>query len=1220
MATVQRTYGSRKKDIEMEDAELPDMQIRADLHDEDDDELTPPTSQVSLMLTPKAKIAAMLAELDKSPSSQSATHAAAGADVEMEEGSDEDIELPGARLHSSTTQQAESHPASPANEDESTRNAQFKSIADIMADSNDELEDDLDEDAAYLRARQRLMKPAPKEIKSADNDAESDSDVDLAIAAPKKLSSREKLVALARQRRLAGKVDDASSADDVAEEQVIATSIKDKEQTSGSGSESEEIEAEMRLSSARRPRRAAGKKALEEMHKKTARMERGMGLVPEARVNKKLTVSDFFSKIGYGKKKEEPIQGVPEVIPSRDDEVVVAEDSTFGTHTADKSPRPLSKPLPVSIAFAPGLEDSDEEDIALPSIADMMLARQKSPTPEPEAAEVVTAKPVTPEKPLPNAQAHVDIVLEDSSEEEAPLPSNLKSHKLLFAKRDFAKIEKDRKAAKFHALARPDSPTKVEARLEKQRKAALLARVAQQAKVERAEREAAMKAAGVHLTSAADRAKEAIEVEDLVERARRQADELRKLEKKEDAKRKAEQDGVNDEEEEDEDYHEGSPMQSEGSDADQSGSDNEGDDTDSGSETADVPEKVLVGQEPTDEPDHSTSILSERLLTDEDDDMPAKHRQPPRTRRHHRVLDDGDSDDDKENSVPKDAPASPNNWGLTQFFEATQAQDGPVAANVSATQFARSPVQGNAPGLGRSFAALREGISFDEETTSRPPVLAEDRADVIPSSFVAPLPALGMATQFSVFDPLSDDEDIILPAGHRAVPDFTQATQVDSASMQEASPSDDAAPRKLLRMRKADAADMPTQVSPPKRVNPFRLMKAAMDEEQNAKARKAFVDDRAVESDDEYAGMGGASDDDAEESAAMAKELDLMIDHDAAELDGEGRAELAAMYAAKDLELDEQLVTNLMNDINNGGLRKKRGAGLLDMDDSEDEEEETARHKARQQLRRAQMLETQNLASLEANPKMQPFIAAMEDRDSQLKSLIEIDGEDDFFPSMVAESQVKATQSWSMEADDNQDTQADVGEQEAQADTFAAPLVVPVKRPSKTAVDVRQALSFLKNTEDNLSDEDDHDMATSRATDPRFKPTLKRERSSLSIDDRSKTPSLSHGDSTSSNGPIWRDPRTSGLSLARSQESMYAKLSKSRSTGGKSDRADAGVGAAVTVVSHGVQQIASRKASSSVNYMRVMKERQQLIDAPQVPVKPKVKPDGKRKNVMALFK
>jgi mediator of replication checkpoint protein 1 len=318
-------------------------------------------------------------------------------------------------------------------------------------------------------------------------------------------------------------------------------------------------------------------------------MERGMGLVPEARVNKKLTVSDFFSKVGYVQKKAEETTAVVvdpasavQAIQAAKADVAPVDCEMAGPAKSVSSPPPASSPsrkqaLPYTLAFAPDLEESDEEEVeVMPTLAELMVAKAKSPTPECEPIQAIEEVEPQPKseaeqvQPLPAPGSH-DIVLEDSSEEEAPLPKHLKSHKLLFAKRDYAKIEKDRKAAKFHALARPDSPTKAEARLEKQRKAELLARVAWQAKAEREAREAALKAAGMTLLSAEERAKEAIEVEDLVERARRQAEELRKLEKAEDAKRKAVEDGVNDEEEEDEDYNGESPARSNSTDADDSG-------------------------------------------------------------------------------------------------------------------------------------------------------------------------------------------------------------------------------------------------------------------------------------------------------------------------------------------------------------------------------------------------------------------------------------------------------------------------------------------------------------------------------------------------------------------------------------------------------------------------------------------------------------------------
>lgn len=313
-------------------------------------------------------------------------------------------------------------------------------------------------------------------------------------------------------------------------------------------SDSEDIEAEIRLSSSRKvPRRAATKKALEEMHKETERIQRSMTLAPEAQVKTRLRISDFLSKVGYSSaapkhETDIPEQVVPKAVEISSELQHAPEDGLSPLELQQGTERPV--PSPYCEAFATNLEESDD-DIELPAFGVLMSSQ----------TAVIPPAPMPPiVAPTSGSSMQEDVLLDSDSESEPDLPQHLKSHALLFKKRDFEQIKKDRRAAKFVAMARPDSPTKTEARLERTRRADLIVQVARQAKIDRKAREAAMKEAGIAVMSIEQRQKEALEIEDLVEKARRQAAELRRLEQLEDKKARAETDGVNDDEDSDREW------------------------------------------------------------------------------------------------------------------------------------------------------------------------------------------------------------------------------------------------------------------------------------------------------------------------------------------------------------------------------------------------------------------------------------------------------------------------------------------------------------------------------------------------------------------------------------------------------------------------------------------------------------------------------------------
>lgn len=515
MQSVRRTYG-RRRDI------TPQVS--------DNEDLTPPTSQHSCShgLTPKAKIAAMLAQLDESddeeiasPEISTSRHPPA---IDRYSG-DSRLDVQHKRDGHVPTMPISSGP--------------LPSVSQIMQAEADGSEDDSqDEGSAYERLRRNLLATtaqSPETIRpvvlkqsitSTDSSAE-DSDIEL----PSTSAALTQALAVAAAGRKLQQPSHPEQPRSELDPSRLEISIDGHAQTSGSGSDSEDIEAEIRMSSSKRaPRRASSKKAIEEMHKETERIQRSMTLAPDAQVKTKLKVNDFLSKIGYLKqpKLTAPVIGAPPVeIPTDNNDPFT--ESIIEEAQQDNESCNL---MPVSDRIAVELEESDE-DIELPGLADLISSQHQE------------SRYDCPSPPKMRLDIHQDILLDSDSDNELDLPSRLKSHKLLFKRRDFNQIKRDRKAAKFVAMARPDSPTKLEARQEKARKAALMAQVSKKAKADRQAREAALKAAGITIMSSEQRQREALEVEDLVEKARRQATELRRLEAKEDKMKQAAEDGVN---------------------------------------------------------------------------------------------------------------------------------------------------------------------------------------------------------------------------------------------------------------------------------------------------------------------------------------------------------------------------------------------------------------------------------------------------------------------------------------------------------------------------------------------------------------------------------------------------------------------------------------------------------------------------------------------------
>jgi mediator of replication checkpoint protein 1 len=141
---------------------------------------------------------------------------------------------------------------------------------------------------------------------------------------------------------------------------------------------------------------------------------------------------------------------------------------------------------------------------------------------------------------------------------------------------------------------------------------------------------------------------------------------------------------------------------------------------------------------------------------------------------------------------------------------------------------------------------------------------------------------------------------------------------------------------------------------------------------------KGMVDEQAEESEDEYHGLGGASDDEDagsgdEDDKQMIDETDVKVDE----------RQLAAFYAEKSREDNEAQTSKLYKDLMSGNLRRKRGNNAFELDSDEDDQVvERRRRRQREEARKRKLLlQDETLGKLGSNDKKEAFLRAIEDRD-----------------------------------------------------------------------------------------------------------------------------------------------------------------------------------------------------------------------------------------------
>jgi mediator of replication checkpoint protein 1 len=768
-----------------------------------------------------------------------------------------------------------------------------------------------------------------------------------------------------------------------------------------SGSDEDAI-AGKRLTQQSRPTRKASKKALEEMSRETQRMSRNMQLTHQAKTKKKITKDSLFARFNFrtpatscvetpqntssstvassapvsemedapGKESPPTSPAGPEHTFMPPEEFVVDKESTLMDAVLEPAALEIDAMPTVNESLTPSATKLDkgkgkavEETNVLESLGSTLKRSKK-------IGFTLPPVKVRPQKPSLSNSRNVE---SDSDLEIMPVRKTKKSRKDVFDRMPAGKIQDGRSLQTLRALAHLNSP-------EKQRhskkatmsladmQTSLQRRARQQALEERTAKIEDLKSRGIIVQTAEERQQDQADVEDLLDKARREGEEIKQKERRA-AKEKianGELDDLPDTSDEDDDYQaegEGDETEIEfsGSEEEQVDDADEADESESEAEDKsdkdeEVDENMLDGEKPEnsdlidneasedgDNEDEEDDIVDD-CTEIEDEPRDSFHQRPRRSRT---VIVDDDDDEDEDTiqdtligSVIREpaieVPMFPLGLesskligvpiGMTQAFAATMADTQEHADEVDNEQdslaFLGPPPEPNFP-----LFDVHDSPQMiqDSQTEPQVPSTHPDQSTI---------PCKEIELDFSQsqirYDALRDTQGSPTATQISEIPDPTQdvgftlsspaperlsgpPSTVDTVLLSGTANSESPVKKKRGRLQRGaktldDASDgdeiYPSNAnqtagqSAP--ANAFEAMAKARERNPSANLvfdkkkseAKTMVEEQAQESEDEYAGIGGASD---EESGGDDDEfVKEMIDQGEVNVD-ENR--LAAFYA-----------------------------------------------------------------------------------------------------------------------------------------------------------------------------------------------------------------------------------------------------------------------------------------------------------------------------------
>ncbi|KAM6507410.1 hypothetical protein FSOLCH5_012625 [Fusarium solani] len=878
------------------------------------------------------------------------------------------------------------------------------------------------------------------------------------------LPPKERLMALAerkaRERRAEEAAEEARKAERLARQEELAQEL---EQMASDDNDSgiTDDEGGRRLTQTDRPKiRKASKKAIEEMNRETQRMARNMQLTHEAKTRKKITKNSLFERFNYrpaGEPEPKIISSSRGATPHSDVEMQDAETPPSSPPAAKQAAEPVAEVVDedMELPNPDGLADSAKLKLDKGKGKAIDIPDRQQPSKKPRRQVRVKLPP-----------ARVNVTMLDSDDELQITTTVQDRVRAVFDNVPSKKAQEHNSIHTLKALAQLKSPGKETRRRDDHGMTAgelqsyLQQKARQQAKVERERRIEMLKAQGVVIQTAEERERQMQEVDDIVAKAREEAQKIMQEERaaaKKEKKENGEVDPLAWDDSDDEEYQaSGNEADAEASAVELSGSEEEDEESDEEADSNPLLEAEAEDAESeasADDAEDSTPLVSQDVHEDADD-LPVLHKR--RTRKPIAIISD-DEDEDIVKSTPKAVKAAVH---TSPTVPNTQSPAAPTSVLRSAkkTFIPGLPVQGPAGlGLTQIFAGTMDDSQMDSAngpTQSMMPdfdhfpdsnfsaTMDEPMEDMImdsqkddtqkttqgvklnfSQSQMRGLDSLlrEESTQLSEMIELSQDGGLQdhTPMKDRFIEVSVSTVDTVMADTEEAGPDSPLVRRGRLRRRMETPLrieETPEPTAAEKTNTAFSKLKEGAEKEKKRKAQEAFshkkskakemVEEQAEESEDEYAGLGGADGEDSDnESVASLKEI---ID-DAAGNDVD-EAKLAAFYADRERAEDEKQVERLFKDITTGMLRRKRGAGY-DLDDSDDDGEARRRMKRRQFAKMQKALfADERVKKIAENPGNQAFLRTIEDRGS--------DDEMDFLDA-PEEPNESSQQSQSQEEDSN---------------------------------------------------------------------------------------------------------------------------------------------------------------------------------------------------------
>ncbi len=559
---------------------------------------------------------------------------------------------------------------------------------------------------------------------------------------------------------------------------------------------------------AARPTRKASKKALEDMNRETQRMSRSLQLAHEAKTKKKVTKASLFERFNFrpagtaalpvlepsnSSRPSSPVSGHHTDAEAKDSDTPPSSPPSAEKAAAESTNLLQAQPqeaalAPDSLVAAPG----DAENSSLDAVLEEAAAKRRAEkgkeiaiTAPPEEAAPAKLDPKRQTKSRPGLSVKfkavmANLVTLDSDDEDleilpAPKQSRVQD---LFTNLPKNSAKESRPLQALRSLAQLDDPdkkpsaTRIKGKHAKpslsvgEMQFSLQQKAREQARQERDRRMEVLRAKGIHIQSAEEREQEMAQVEDMVARARKEAEEIQEREREAAKKdRQAKKDAGEldplawDDSEEDDSYEEEEPEELELSGSEEEG---EGED-DEDEEEAD--KEVGLFDEAAESTDDGGSVDASDHESEEETDAPRK---PGRGSRKRAVVL---SDDEDEERVVEATPRP-----ASKFFKSPSAHNNnspqvPTSVLRSATKtfIPGLPIAGAAAG-GLGLTQIFAGTMDDSQTGSIP---GDD------TSSADPMPSFGLFPDSNFSQTARDNSESMILDSQREVQAETQGAKVD---------------------------------------------------------------------------------------------------------------------------------------------------------------------------------------------------------------------------------------------------------------------------------------------------------------------------------------------------------------------------------------------------------------------------------------------------------